>query len=424
MTHASEHSDHRQRDHKHRDHRQRDHAPRHRSDPTGQPRIVVIGGGNAGTATAARLRRKGMTAVTVIEPKTVHTYRPLLNYAGAGLVDLADLQRPQSSVTPEGVGWIRDRAVAVDPDTRTVGLGNGRTVPYDQLVICPGSSPDWDRLPGSAEAMEGSHAGTTFLPEMVEPMWQSIRSLRSGRAVFAISDGPTPCGQTGQKVAYLACEHWQRQGVLDRIEVTLVTPATGITGIEKLDRELRPWVERYGIEVVDRARLGSVDAAERELRIHTDRGDRTLRYDLLHLVPPYAAPGWIAEAGLAGPDGHLDVDPRTLQHRRYPDIWGCGDAAAADCERSGGALRKQTPVVVDNLRAVVDGRPPTAEYDGYSVLPVTPGRGYAALAEFDRSGRLRSSFPGVAHTTPRRWLWVVDRHLLPQVYWRKILRGR
>ena len=50
-------------------------------------KIAIVGGGTAGISVAARLLRKGHSDVAVIEPQTVHTYRPLLSYvAGAWYV--------------------------------------------------------------------------------------------------------------------------------------------------------------------------------------------------------------------------------------------------------------------------------------------------------------------------------------------------
>ena len=53
--------------------------------------VLVVGGGNAGISAAARLLKKGISDVAVVEPKQVHTYRPLLSYVGSGQ---ASLTRP------------------------------------------------------------------------------------------------------------------------------------------------------------------------------------------------------------------------------------------------------------------------------------------------------------------------------------------
>lgn len=55
--------------------------------------VMVIGGGNAGISAAARLLRRGIRDVAVVEPQWVHTYRPLLSYVGGGQAS----SRPRST---------------------------------------------------------------------------------------------------------------------------------------------------------------------------------------------------------------------------------------------------------------------------------------------------------------------------------------
>ena len=78
--------------------------------------VLVIGGGNAGLSAAARLIRKGISRVAVIEPQYVHTYRPLLSYVGGGQAPLRDAERTQRSVTP------RERPGFARPSTRSCWL--------------------------------------------------------------------------------------------------------------------------------------------------------------------------------------------------------------------------------------------------------------------------------------------------------------
>lgn len=205
--------------------------------------------------------------------------------------------------------------------------------------------------------------------------------------------------------------------------MTLVTPVAGITGFTEVVRKLASWVDRYGVNSINRAQVDSIDVAAQQVAVSRDDETHGLPYDLLYLVPTqgrvgFGRPGWPRRTGMS------TWTPRLCNIRRFIDIWACGDAAEAQCERSGGALRKQTEVLAANLIAVMRGNEPTKRYDGYSVMPVTPARGFAALPEFDRSGQLVSSTPGIKHITPRRWLSLMDRYVLPQVYWCRILRGK
>ena len=149
-----------------------------------------------------------------------------------------------------------------------------------------------------------------------------------------------------------------------------------------------------------------------------------LRYDLLHLTPEHRAPEWIAAGGLSdGTGSFITVDERTLQHPRHRRVWGLGDAADTHSSKSGGALRKQVPVVAYNIAAHRLGRA-LHEYDGYSVAPITTSRSRLLLAEFDRDGALQPMFGLRDLARPRPWTLAFDRYLQPQLYWHGILTGR
>lgn len=395
------------------------HAPTDQSTD-----VLVIGGGNAGISLAARLHRKGITDITIVEPKSTHHYRPMLSYVGAGLKTVEQVSRPQQRVMPRGVRWIQERVDALDPAARTATLSSDRLLRYRDVVICAGSTPDWESVPGSAEAMASPYASTNYTLDLAPRTWELIRGLRRGRALFTIPDGPAPTPQIGQKIMYLAADYWQRQGVLQDIEIVLLTPTATVFGQPAVDRALEPWIERYGITVLTSAHVQSIDAGARRLRATVDGESRDLPYDLLHHSPVHRAPAWIGQAHLAGAgSSYADVDPQTLQHREVPHVWACGDAAALETTSSGGALRQQTKVLAENLLAVRDGRAPTAFYDGYTVTPVTVERGRAVFAEFDRDNELAPSIPRVPLLAPSRLLWFFDLEVLPRDYWNVILRG-
>ena len=386
--------------------------------------VLVVGGGNAGISLAARLRRDGCPDVALVSPDEPHHYRPLLSYVAGGMATLEDLTKPQADVVPDGVHWYRDRVAAVDPARSVVTLEGGEELTYGDVAVCPGSSVDWDAVPGAREAVATGTASTSYLPDLAVRTWELLSRLTSGTAVFAISDRHVPCAPVGLKPLFLAADHWRSVGVLDAITIELLVEGDRLVDHDGAEQELRAAAAGYGVRVRTGTSVASVDPAAQVVRLG-GRGGEDLRYDALYLAPPHRAPAWVAESDLAGPgsDGFVAVDPRTLQHRRHPRVWGLGDVADVRALPSGGALRKQVPVVADNIAARRRGRP-MRHYDGYSVAPVTTSRTELLLAEFDRDGRPEPTlrFPDLAR--PRRTTLLFDRYLEPHVYWHQLLRGR
>ena len=181
--------------------------------------------------------------------------------------------------------------------------------------------------------------------------------------VFTVPDGPTACAGAAQKPMYLACDYWRSKGVLDDIRVVLLVPGRTVFGIPMIDEELDRKIAEYGIELRTQTELLAVDGAARTITVGARDAAEHIEYDVLHVVPPQSAPDWLKGSELAVPDddsGFVDVDSRTLRHRRFANVWALGDAAATTNSKSGGALRKQTKVLAENLVAVLAGRSPGA----------------------------------------------------------------
>ncbi|MDF2829749.1 MAG: sulfide-quinone oxidoreductase [Mycobacterium sp.] len=386
----------------------------------------MIGGGNAGVSAAARFLRKGVPSVAVVEPQLVHTYRPLLSYVGGGQAALRTAERTQRSVTPKGCTWIQDSAVAVDPDAHMVTFASGRTHGYRDLVLGAGLVPDDEALPGIAAALRSPAVASNYL-DHAEKTWDLVREMRSGRAVFTVPRPPVSCTGTTIKPLFLAAAHWKRAGRLGDIDITLVVDRTGLVDVPDLDDRLSRCLEELNVEVLHRTSVTAVDPGRNELTVKGPDGvPQPVPYDLLHLVPPFRGPTWLADSGLIDSDRHgvVDVDPRTFRHRAHPDVWAIGDGAGVDTDPSGGALRRQVKILVDNVLAARTGGSMDT-YDGYTVAPVATDAHLLIAGEFDRSGAVTSSLPSfVDPLKPRRTAWAFDRYGLPQTYWNLILKGR
>jgi sulfide:quinone oxidoreductase len=386
--------------------------------------VLIVGGGNAGTSLAARLLRDGAPDVAVIESRPVHRYRPLLSYVGGGEATMSSLSRPADRVVPDGCTTLRDEVVSVDPSAMTVDTRSGRRFTYRTLVVCPGLDEDWDATPGLREAYDAGWAASTFDDDTAARVWPALGGLQSGRVVFTVPPEPAPCGATALKPLFMACDHWRRAGVLDDVDVRLVLPGASPLGLDGPDARIEEELASYDVRVHRESTVARLDG--RSVTLATPAGEEVVAdVALAHVVPHYRAPRWVVDAGLAGehPADLVDVDPLTMRHRRFPDVWSLGDVADLRTRPSGGALRKQVAVLAPNMLAARTGRP-LQHYDGYTVMPITTARHRLMLVEVDRDGRPQPTVPFPDLTKSRAVTWWVDRYVLPQVYWRRILRGR
>ncbi|WP_147442972.1 MULTISPECIES: NAD(P)/FAD-dependent oxidoreductase [Corallococcus] len=395
-------------------------------------RVLIIGGGTAGLTVAARLKRKGVQGVAVLEPSAQHYYQPLWTLVGAGAADIASSVRPEADYIPKGTRWIQDRAEEVDPVRQRVLTRAGTRVTYDFLVVAPGIQLDWDKVRGLREALETPFVSSNYDFRLAPKTWEMVRAFRGGTALFTHPATPVKCAGAPQKIMYLVADHLRRSGLAGKSRVIFGSGAKTLFSVQPFARVLEGVVDRYGIQTHFGHDLVEVRAATREAVFAVMRDGRreqvTVGYDLLHVTPPQSAPDFIKRSALAHPDGPntgwVKAHKHTLQHPDHPNVFAIGDASDLPTSRTGAAVRAEAPVLVENLVAVMEGREPTARYDGYASCPLVTGYGRMLLAEFDYEGRPAPSLPFINTFVERRDLWLLKKYGLPRLYWDWMLRGR
>ncbi|HET9960292.1 MAG TPA: FAD/NAD(P)-binding oxidoreductase [Polyangiaceae bacterium] len=396
-----------------------------------QHSVLIVGGGTAGISVAARLRRHDPALeITLIEPSEFHYYQPLWSLVGAGVFAKERTRRPQSDCIPPGVEWLKTRVVRFEPAEHALLTADGQWHSYEQLIVAVGIQLDWHKiegLPPISSGVMGADTGicSNYSYETVDSTWQALQAFSEGNALFTLPATPVKCAGAPQKIMYLTDDYLRLRGMRERARIWYAASSASIFGVEKYARTLRQVVERKHIQTLFRHHLVRVDVAERKATFqHLDSGEqRTLDYNLLHVTPPQSAPDVIKQSPLANPDGWVEVDKHSLQHKRFPDVFALGDASSLPTSRTGAAVRRQAPVLVENLLAHRARQRLQASYSGYSSCPLITGYGRLVLAEFDYDGQPMESFP-IDQARERYSMYLFKAYALPALYWRAILRGR
>lgn len=389
--------------------------------------VVVIGGGSAGIATATSLlKRRPDLDIAIIEPGETHAYQPGWTMVGGGVFDIDITRRTMASVMPKNVTWIKAAAKSFQPDNNQVTLEDGSTVTYEALVVAPGIRLAWEKIDGLEATLGKNGVTSNYRYDLAPYTWELVQNLKQGRAIFSQPPMPIKCAGAPQKAMYLSCDHWLRSNVLDQIDVEFDNAGGVLFGVADYVPALMSYVEKYGINLKFNSTLVAVDGPGQKATFKTENGEVTRAFDMLHVVPPQVAPQFLADSPLAAESGFTDVDQHTLQHVRYPNVFGLGDGGSTPNAKTMAAARKQAPVVAVNLLQQLDGKGPRAGYDGYGSCPLTVERGKIVLAEFGYGGKLAPSFPSwlIDGTKPARLSWMLKADALPWIYWNGMLKGR
>ncbi|MEZ5298912.1 MAG: hypothetical protein R2697_22310 [Ilumatobacteraceae bacterium] len=106
-------------------------------------------------------------------------------------------------------------------------------------------------------------------------------------------------------------------------------------------------------------------------------------------------------------------------------MFSLGDAGSTPNSKTGAAIRKQAPVVVENIDAYLKNESLGGEYHGYASCPLVVSSKAMLLAEFDYSFEMTPSFPRWMFdpAKPHRAYWYLKKYGLPAMYWNGMLKG-
>ena len=393
------------------------------------PRILIIGGGTAGTLTANRLRRvyRHKAQITVLDRDDRHVYQPGLLFVPFGLADPRRLVRSRRKQLHRGIEFRLGGVDRIETAEDKVYLDGGETIPYDVLVIATGAS----LLPEETEGLTGlgweDRVFTFYTLERAIALRDALRSFDGGRLVVNMVDLPVKCPVAPLEFCFLADWHFQRRGVRDRVEIEYVTSLDGAFTKATCNRELSGLLGAKGIVVTTEFNTGQVDGAGGRL-ISWD--DREVRFDLLVTIPLHGGSEIIARSpGLGDEIGFVPVDRATLQAEAAPNVFAIGDATNVPASKAGSVAHFEGETLVANIQRYLEGRELVANFDGHTNCFIETGFHKALLIDFNYD---TEPVPGLfpePHIGPLRLLRESRLNHLGKlafewIYWHVLLPGR
>lgn len=409
-----------------------------KSDAKGK--IVVVGGGAAGIDIAARLKRRlTRPDITLIDPAEIHYYQPGFTMLAAGEFSADSIHRPQASLIPDGVRWIRESVISVEPERNRLSTASGATVDYDFLVLAPGLEMHFDAIEGiSRDRLGEGNVHCIYDFEGAHRCWEAVQRLSTtgGRAIFTDTWTKLKCGGAPKKINMIAEHYCRRRGTRDRVDFQYYSASGELFEVQPFRKRLEEIYAERSIGLTVNHRVKSVDTEARRVTFEKRvagaeaAGETVTRdFDFLHIVPPMSAPKFVRESSLAFDEATgknadwVPADKSTLVHQRFKNVFVAGDVAGLPTSKTSAAVRMQAPVLVENLIAAMEGRRMTAEYDGYTACPFVTEYGKVLMAEFDYSKKPKPTLPLLDPGREHRAGWILKRHVLKPMYFELMVRG-
>lgn len=397
-------------------------------------RIVIMGAGAGGASMANRLaRRLDGAQITVIDGRPEHWYQPGFTLIGAGLRRASYAITSTTGWLPQNIDFIADYVAEIDPEANHVTTAGGQRVPYDYLIVASGTMLDWDAIEGFDMGLVGPEHGISAhyaSPAIAELSARALDHFTDtgGVGLFGRPATELKCAGAPVKMCFLAEDMATRKGTRDRTQFIFNAQTDNLFGLNVVHHRVRQFMEERDIGYRYSHVLKAIDPITKVATFQTPDGDVRSDYDFINIVPPQRAAPAIRAAGLSHPErwldqGWLHVDPGTLRHMRYSNIFGLGDINGVIRGKTAASVKWHLPVVEDHLISELQGREGTHQFCGYTSCPLITRVGSALLIEFNYTENLHQSFPGIVSPLEELWIsWAMKVFALRPTY-NAMLRG-
>jgi NADH dehydrogenase len=318
-----------------------------------KPRVVILGGGFGGIATARALGKSA--DITIVDRHNFQTFLPLLYQVSTAGLAADHVAYPIRGAIRSFNGKFRmGSPISVDHKNKTVKLDSSEVLPFDHLVVAVGSVTADFGTPGVEEfalGMKTIHEALTIRAEVMRRFEDLCRFEDDTRfSIVVVGGGPTGIEMAGALAELVRgpLMNDQKHAAL-HIDVKLLEAGPRLlpSFSPSISAKAKKSLEALGVIVSLNTAVKSVKHREIEIK----DGSSIPSEVTIWAAGVKGAP--VIESLSLPLDGNrLSVDP-TLAVTNYPYIWGVGDISGSK-SKDGRFLPMVAPVAMQQGRFVAE----------------------------------------------------------------------
>ena len=353
--------------------------------------VVVIGGGFGGAAAAKHIRRLDPSVkVTLIDGSANHVTCPFSNLVLGGVRTMDQITVSFDTLkNKHGVSIVQDWVTGIDATAQTVSIKNGEPIKYDRLVVSPGIDFSFDKIEGLSEELAESKLPHAWKAgPQTDLLRQQLEAMKDGGTVIiSVPGNPYRCPPGPYERAGMIAHYLKQNKPKSKVLILDAKDKFAKQGLF-----IQGWKDVYGdmIEWVSGPNGGTVTAVDADAMTVT-AGGKTIKGDVINIIPPQKA-GMIAhEAGLTDDSGWCPVNQKTYESTIHKNIHVIGDASiAGPLPKSGYSANSEAKVCAAAVVAMLKGQDvsvPTWVNTCYSFVAPDYGISVAAVYALDENNK-------------------------------------
>jgi sulfide:quinone oxidoreductase len=210
------------------------------------------------------------------------------------------------------------------------------------------------------------------------------------------------------------------------IHISFATAMGVMFGVPKYSKALNELREQRHVEGLFQHDLVAIDGNTATFALPNGKDQVKKHFDFMHVVPKMAPHEFVKNSILANEAGFVDVDESNLRHKKFANVWSCGDASSLPTSKTAAAITAQAPVLVRNLLDTMESKQMSDIYNGYTSCPLLTEYGKVMLAEFKYGAEPQETFGsvlGINQAVPRRAFYHLKKDFFPWVYYKSMVKG-
>jgi len=393
-------------------------------------RLLVLGGGTAGTIVVNKLRKKlasDQWSITVVDQDNNHVYQPGLLLMPFGVYEPEELVKKRDRLFPSGVEFIRAVIDKVEPQANKVLLADGRSLEYDYLVIATGTSPRPDQTPGMDDpAVWRKSVFDFFTLEGSTALRDALAAWQGGRLVVHITEMPIKCPVAPLEFAFLADAFFGERKMRNKVEIVYVTPLEGAFTKPIASKQLGSMLTDRKIQLEPDFIIEHIDPETKTL---VSMDEREVPFDLLVTIPLNMGADFLSRSGMGDELNYVPVDKETFLSKEYANVFALGDASDIPASKAGSVAHFAIDLFAENFVDYVGGRPMKHRFDGHANCFIETGHGKGLLIDFNYTTEpLTGKFPmpviGPLPLLKESRMNHLGKLAFRWIYWNMLLKGR